>query len=696
MIRPLLLEAPKAPRQSLPARARAFFTARWPGRVVVVAFGVRLLDGLLSLAGFGLPRALTVPAGVVLWLFLAWLGWRAVRWLADRLLWRIRTKLIVSYLFIALVPVVLLTLFMAVAGVLLLGLTASRVVTAEVERASDVLLATARAGLAGLPESDAEAARALPARLDAARALHPALAFTLWRGDRVAASSGDAPRSLPGWLAGPSFEGLVPRAREGEPPDEVLRAVWKEKGAALLLELPVDDVFLAEIERRTTIHVLARSEMQIEVRDEPEARSGGVRVEHRTRQPVTIEAGGRRLTPSNPKGLLFVALPDRTAWESGETGALAGTPWAIQYDPLLLVRRLAPIQLPRDASGRNVPDLLLYALGIVGSVFVVMYGVALALGLMLARSITRGVHALSVGTQKLREGDFAHVIKVHSRDQLGDLAASFNLMSRGIQQLMREQAEQERLEEELRIARQIQMSLLPGEGLVSVPGIRIAALCLPAAEVGGDYYDLLPLGPTRMGVLVADVSGKGTSAALYMAELKGLVLSLSRIYESPARLLAEANRILSANMDARSFVTMTYAVVDTAARRMRYARAGHNPMIHMQARTGRTAILAPAGLGLGLDAGERFEAILEENEVALEPGDFFLFFTDGLSEAMNPASELFGEGRLRRILEESGSLGSEELRERILEEVRRFVGDALPHDDMTLVVLKVVPEERAA
>jgi serine phosphatase RsbU (regulator of sigma subunit) len=269
-------------------------------------------------------------------------------------------------------------------------------------------------------------------------------------------------------------------------------------------------------------------------------------------------------------------------------------------------------------------------------------------------------------------------------------------MSRGIQQLMVEQADKERLEEELRIARQIQMSLLPGEGLVSVPGVRIAALCLPAAEVGGDYYDLLPLGPTRMGVLVADVSGKGTSAALYMAELKGLVLSLSRIYDSPARLLSEANRILSAHMDARSFVTMTYAVVDSVARRMRYARAGHNPLIQLSARTGQSAILAPAGLGLGLDPGERFEAILEEAEVALEPGDFFLFFTDGLSEAMNPASELFGEGRLRHILEESHALGSEELRERILEEVRRFVGDALPHDDMTLVVLKVVAEEPAA
>jgi serine phosphatase RsbU (regulator of sigma subunit) len=691
MIRPLLLEVPAAPGGACP-RARAFFIARWPGRIVAAAFAVRLLDAVLSVAGFGLPQALSVPAGIVLWLFLAWLGWRALRWLADRLLWRIRTKLIVSYLFIALVPVVLLTLFMAVAGVLLLGLTASRVVTGEVERAGDVLLTTARSALSGLPAADAEAARALPARLEAARSC------TRWR-SRCCARGASSPLPERSPLAAELAQGSRlqgPRAaRAGRrEPDEVLRAVWTEEKTSLLLELPVDAVFLAEIERRTTIHVLGRSEMEIKQRREGEDTRSRVRVG--SGQGVAFQAGDRRLTPKNPSGLLFVALPDRTAWETGETGALAGTPWPIQYDPRLLIRRLAPIQLPRDASGRNVPDLLLYALGIVGSVFVVMYGVALVLGLMLARSITRGVHALSVGTQKLREGDFSHVIKLRSRDQLGDLAASFNLMSRGIQQLMREQVEKERLEEELRIARQIQMSLLPGEGLVSVPGIRIAALCLPAAEVGGDYYDLLPLGPTRMGVLVADVSGKGTSAALYMAELKGLVLSLSRIYDSPARLLCEANRILSAHMDARSFVTMTYAVVDTVARRMRYARAGHNPMIHLQARTGRTAILAPAGLGLGLDPGDRFEAILEENEVPLEPGDFFLFFTDGLSEAMNAGSELFGEGRLRRILEESGSLGSEELRERILEEVRRFVGDALPHDDLTLVVLKVVSEEHAA
>src|SRR6202008_1288337 len=215
---------------------------------------------------------------------------------------------------------------------------------------------------------------------------------------------------------------------------------------------------------------------------------------------------------------------------------------------------------------------------LVAAVFLVMYVVALGLGLMLARSITGNIHELYRGTERLRQGDFGNRIRVQSRDQLADLAESFNVMSASMQGLLMEQAEKQRLEEELRIARQIQMSLLP-QGAVTLPGLRVSALCLPAAEVGGDYYDLLPLSPTRLGVLVADVSGKGTSAALYMAELKGLVLSLSRIYDSPAKLLAEANKILCENMDSRSFVTMTYAIVDTAARTLRYARAGHNPML---------------------------------------------------------------------------------------------------------------------
>src|SRR5207245_5115947 len=141
-------------------------------------------------------------------------------------------------------------------------------------------------------------------------------------------------------------------------------------------------------------------------------------------------------------------------------------------------------------------------------------------------------------------------------------------------------AEKKRLEAELLIARQIQMSLLP-RGPLEFAGIGVTALCVPAREVGGDYYDFFRLGGDRLGVLIADVSGKGTSAALYMAELKGLVLSLSQIHGSPRALLVEADRIIARHLDNRSFITMIYAVIDVPAQTLTCARAGHTPFIRI-------------------------------------------------------------------------------------------------------------------
>ena len=219
---------------------------------------------------------------------------------------------------------------------------------------------------------------------------------------------------------------------------------------------------------------------------------------------------------------------------------------------------------------------------------------------------------------------------------------------------------------------------------------------MPAREVGGDYYDFFPLDDDRLGVLIADVSGKGTSAALYMAELKGLVLSLSQIHTSPRELMMSANRIIANNLDARSFITMTYAVIDLEAKTMTYARAGHTPLLYVPARgngDARAQVLIPDGLvlGLTLDDGGMFDRLLEEQTIPLCAGDLYLFFTDGISEAMNAADDCYGETRLGEILEEHADLPSEELRERILREVAAFVGDAPQHDDMTMILLKVDP-----
>src|SRR5204863_7208472 len=167
----------------------------------------------------------------------------------------------------------------------------------------------------------------------------------------------------------------------------------------------------------------------------------------------------------------------------------------------------------------------------------------------------------------------SHRIRIDSGDQLGELAGSFNRMSSSIEHLLHVQREKQRLDDELRIAREIQKSLLPPAPPV-VAGMTIADLCEPAREVGGDYYDFFDLGGRRLGVMVADVSGKGTSAALYMAELKGLMLALTKKEQSPRRLLIEANRLLANHLDNRSFITMTYAVLDLDARTLTCARAG--------------------------------------------------------------------------------------------------------------------------
>jgi sigma-B regulation protein RsbU (phosphoserine phosphatase) len=349
-------------------------------------------------------------------------------------------------------------------------------------------------------------------------------------------------------------------------------------------------------------------------------------------------------------------------------------------------------------GGRSFGQGLLLLLMVIGILFLIIEAVALVAGLALARSITGSVHELFAGTERVRQGDFTHKIDVRARDQLGELAESFNSMTASIEDLLRQAAEKKRLEEELRIAHEIQMSLLP-QGALRMPGLSVTALCVPAREVGGDYYDFLPLDEHRVGVLIADVSGKGTSAALYMAELKGLVLSLSRIHTSPRDLLITANRIIAEHLDARSFITMTYAVVDLRAGTLTYARAGHTPLIYLPGAPGasrRVRILTPDGmvLGLKLDRGEMFERLLEEQTIPLHAGDLYLLFTDGISEAMNDRDDCFGEQRLGRLIEEHAHLPADELRERMLREISAFVGGAPQHDDMTMILLKV--EELAA
>jgi serine phosphatase RsbU (regulator of sigma subunit) len=384
---------------------------------------------------------------------------------------------------------------------------------------------------------------------------------------------------------------------------------------------------------------------------------------------------------------------DYSDWVTGRTGNVV---IAIVLNVTDIYRRISATPLTQIGN-YSVGQLLLILLMVVGALFLIIQTVAFVMGLSLARSITGAVHELATGTEHVRRGDFTHRISVNSADQLGDLAESFNSMTASVEEALQQKAEKERMEQELRIARRIQMSLLP-QGPLRLEGLSVTAHCEPAREVGGDYYDYLPLGDKRVGIIIADVAGKGTSAALYMAELKGLMLSLSQLYTSPRELLLAANRIIAQHLDARSFITMTYAVVDMCARTLTYARAGHCPLLYLPgagsgplAAERKVQVQVPDGLVLGLkiDNGERFESLLEEVTLRLGVGDVVLLFTDGVSEAMNAEGEPFGEERVAALLGEHGDLPFEELRERILREIRAFVGDTGLQDDLTLVLMKV-------
>jgi len=258
--------------------------------------------------------------------------------------------------------------------------------------------------------------------------------------------------------------------------------------------------------------------------------------------------------------------------------------------------------------------------------------------------------------------------------------------------LFAERLERERLQRELAIAREVQQRLLPSQMPCS-PNVSCAAISLAAQEVAGDYYDVVALGDGAFGVIVADVSGKGTSAAFYMAELKGIFQSVSRLTRSPREFLVRANEALAGSLGRTAFISAVYAVVDEAAGTFTVARAGHCPVALARA-SGEVRLLRSHGLGLGLDRGALFGRTLEEKTLRLEPGDTLLLYTDGLVEARNAAGEEYGYERLEAALARHHGKPPPALQNALLEDLRRFAGRTAPaaeeeswEDDLTLVVL---------
>jgi serine phosphatase RsbU (regulator of sigma subunit) len=690
-----------------------------PGRAIVAGVAIKLLVAAVRLAGGSVPAivglldsaaGLAIAGGAAY--FLVRLFLRAKR----RLLWRVRRKLTLSYIFIGFVPALLIITFFLLSGLLLFFNMSSYMLRTRLNALVDETRFLAQSAALELERAGGigEMQQAL-SRREAAVTRYPFVSYAVVPAQRVcngpALAPGvpptnpitagawahvDAPSRVPAWIPCEGQAGLVIVRTEGIRSDVAARAVVWPDGAsyAVIVDVPLGDRLVRELQGDTGITLRNITALEALEGEAPASDPQPTGVDAATSPPVRIFVGPVNMTMAGDPGERFtwVTFMEYADWDTGDTRTLTAS---FSLAPAAVWERISGTSLSR-LGNFNFGQILLIMLAVVGGLFLVIQAIALVMGLTLARSITGSVHELFAGTERVQHGDFTYKIPIPSRDQLGELAQSFNSMTASIEGLMLEAAEKKRLEEELRIAHEIQMSLLP-QGPLVMPGLSATALCIPAREVGGDYYDFLPLDDHRVGILIADVSGKGTSAAFYMAQLKGLVLSLSAIHSSPCALLVAANAIIARHLDARTFITVTYAIVDLRARTMTYARAGHTPLIHVPGATNvvspsrRARILAPSGMvvGLKLDHGEMFERLLEEETIQLGAGDLFVFFTDGISEAMNSADDCFGEVRLGQLVEDHADLPPDELRERVLREVLSFVDGAPQHDDMTMILVRV-------
>ncbi len=253
--------------------------------------------------------------------------------------------------------------------------------------------------------------------------------------------------------------------------------------------------------------------------------------------------------------------------------------------------------------------------------------------------------------------------------------------------LLKESLERERLGQELKIARDVQQRLLPQE-IPSMNGISVESLMITAFEVGGDYYDFINFQNNHLGFIIGDVSGKGTSAAFYMAEARGVLQSLSKTSSCPKDLLINANQILYDSMERKTFITMTVASIDSDKRILSYSRAGHCPLIRYRAETKETEVLQPNGIGIGLDSGPIFNDVLEEKQLSFNKGDIFIFYTDGLSEAMNEKGEEYGDEKLQDIVTQNADKSVTDLKELIVDSILSFLKGKNLSDDLTLLLVK--------
>ena len=595
---------------------------------------------------------------------------RSIRPLTQRLLWRLRNRLLVTYLFFGVVPLALVCIMLLIVFEVLFGQIAADMARQELERRTDIVYTAAR-------NAALSAAAGLRSEPDIS-----GLRTIIQSGSTVTRKPPQTELSqIPLWTK-PGFKGLIWND------DAVLiaahaRAEGSSKPVDVFAYMPIDGALLDQLPSDLgSISLLAGNFR---------SNNGQVKVTTDREQNPNAEPVSVAKSPRGP-------VPAKGFWDWSfdwvsilKAKRLTGT----DRDLIMTVSSRPSLIVPRlfGSLGRIAPILGIVLLS-VAAIFLLVEVVSLILSLRLTRTITRAVHDLYIGTKHIASGEFSHKIPVRSKDQLSDLASSFNSMTERIQQLIEEVKEKEKLESELEIAREVQAQLFPKD-IPHLKTLELAGVCKPARVVSGDYYDFIPVDTQRTAIVIGDISGKGISAALLMASVQAaLHAQLSTMNgsqpdadsgaPSTSILVTRLNRQLYENTPPEKYATFYCALYDDISCRLAYTNAGHlRPIL---VRDGKASRLEISGMVVGMFA----DAPYDQQVIQLQQGDLLAAFTDGITESEDASGEQFGEERLAQLLVDNAAQPLAEIVELVTREVRAWAYDLDNQDDTTMLLARRV------
>jgi len=713
-----------------PRSRLAIITAYLAAIVLVLYIGQKLLHAFARGAAAGETLGGWLA---VLRFFLAILIFLlAVRYVRTRLMWRLRNRLLVTYIFIGVIPVALVVAMALLAGFLFGGQFATYLATSDL-RSELTRLEALNQAVAADVVSDVESAR-FPTVRDfsklkqrhAPESQSGGIEVAAWiDGRKILLRDADLPfrdSAPPAWLQADKFSGTV--LDEG---NQLFLVAYRRlqaggRQASVISRQRIDTEFLNRIGQNSEELSFLLDVSGVVVLD-GERREFGVgrrqRASRRSSESSSSELplaaspiSGGRIPPQTSRfdrNIAFKSFHPAVDWLTGESRQL-----------LLLVRTRASLLYQRLFS--NSSDLangIRTVLVVVAIAFALIELFALFIGMGLTRTVTRSIAALYNATQRVNRGDLRHRIEIRSRDQLAELEKSFNSMTESLERLLAEQKEKQRIQNELAIAHEVQAQLFPRQE-VQLQSLELHGVCRPARTVSGDYYDFLPLGADKLTLAVGDISGKGISAALLMATVHSAVRAFklnttsqeAALVEatakalaaggtpqtalrfaqeskngdslrSPRQLLWMLNEHLYNSTPAEKYATLFLGSYDGHKQTLTYSNAGHLPPL-VVSKLGDTRKLHEGGTVIGL-----FESVQhDEARVTLAPGDLFIAYSDGITEPENEFGE-FGEGRLLEIVRDHRGLPLARLSEAVITAVEDWIGAGEQPDDLTLVLARV-------